>query len=481
MKSISNVEGDDALRDPGQRCADSMSAPARERRDELPVHEREGTAFSRAVTAGAKVTARLKAVPSRPHAESSPQHRKIAFAILPLFFLLSCSRDTGEKEPAVPVQVITVEKKTLQRSVTAEAVLFPLQQAAITPKISAPVKAFYIKRGSRVRKGQLLAVLENGDLAAAAQENKGSYDQAQAAYETATVSDLPQEVQKAQLDAQAAKQLFEAQQKIYNSRQELFQQGAMPRKELDQAGVDLTNAHNQYELAQKHLDALMAVGKQQALKSAAGQLESAKGKYLGAAAQLSYSEIRSPIDGVIADRPLYPGEMAAAGTPLLTVMDTSQVMARAHIPQPQAALLKVGDKATITIPGEDNPVEAKISVVSPALDPNSTTVEIWVQAKNSNQRLKPGTSVQVSMLAQTVPDALVIPATALLTAADGGISVMQVGADDHAHQKSVRVGIRQGDAVQIIQGLQAGDRIVASGAYGLPDNSKIKVESPNEK
>jgi multidrug efflux pump subunit AcrA (membrane-fusion protein) len=442
---------------------------------------REGTDFSRAVSLALAVPARLKAMPSRPRGAVSRQRCKIAVTILPLFFLLSCGKDSGEKEPAVPVQVISVQKRTIERMVTAEAVLFPLQQAAITPKISAPVKAFYIKRGSKVRKGQLLAVLENGDLAAAAQENKGSYDQAQAAYETTTVSDLPQEVQKAQLDAQAAKQSFDAQQKIYNSRQDLFQQGAMPRKELDQAGVDLTNARNQYELAQKRLDALMAVGKQQALKSAAGQLESAKGKYLGAAAQLSYSEIRSPIDGVIADRPLYPGEMAAAGTPLLTVMDTSQVIARAHIPQPQAALLKVGDKASITIPGEETPVEATISVVSPALDPNSTTVEIWVQAKNSEQRLKPGTSVQVSMLAQTVPDALIIPATALLTAQDGGTSVMQVSADDHAHQKSVRVGIRQGDTVQIVEGLQAGDRIVASGAYGLPDNSKIKVESQNEK
>ena len=318
--------------------------------------------------------------------------------------MLSCSKDSGEKEPAVPVQVVTVQKKTIQRTVTAEAILFPLQQAAITPKISAPVKAFYVKRGSRVHKGQLLAVLENSDLAAAAQENKGSYDQAQAAYETTTVSDLPQEVQKAQLDAQAAKELFTAQQKIYNSRQELFQQGAMPRKELDQAGVDLTNARNQYEIAQKHLDALMAVGKQQQLKSAAGQLESAKGKYLGAAAQLSYSEIRSPIDGVVTDRPLYPGEMAAAGTPLLTVMDISQVIARAHIPQPEAALLKVGDKATITVPGQENPIEGKITVVSPALDPNSTTVEVWVQVKNADQRLKPGTSVQVSMLAQTIAE-----------------------------------------------------------------------------
>ena len=212
----------------------------------------------------------------------------------------------------------------------------------------------------------------------------------------------------------------------------------MPRKELDQAGVDLTNARNQYEIAQQHLDALTKVGKQQPLKSAAGQLESAKGKYLGAAAQLSYSEIRSPIDGVVADRPLYPGEMAAAGTPLLTVMDISQVIARAHIPQPEAALLKAGDQATVTVPGEEDPIEGKITVVSPALDPNSTTVEVWVQIKNADQRLKPGTSVQLSMLAQTIPDALIIPAAALLTAQDGTTSVMQVSADDHAHQKTVK-------------------------------------------
>ena len=405
----------------------------------------------------------------------------IFLTIIPLLLLSGCAKDSGEKEVAVPVQVATVERKTIQHTVAAEAILFPLQQAAITPKISAPVKVFYVKRGSRVHKGQLLAVLENRDLAAAAQENKGSYSQAEAAFETSTVSDLPQEVQKAQLDVQAAQELFTAQQKIYSSRQELYQQGAMPRKELDQAGVDLTNARNQYEIAQKHLDALLAVGKQQQLKSAAGQLESAKGKYLGAAAQLSYSEIRSPIDGVVADRSLYPGEMAAAGTPLLTVMDISQVIARAHIPQPEAALLKAGDTASITIPGEENPVEGKITVVSPALDPNSTTVEIWVQAKNPQGRLKPGTSVQLSMVAQTIPNALMIPAAGLLTGKDGDTSVMQVSADTHAHQKSIKTGIGQGDEVQVTEGLQAGDQIVARGAYGLPDNSKVKAESPHDK
>jgi len=404
----------------------------------------------------------------------------VALAVI-LLFLSACSRESGEKEPIVSVQVATVEKKTIEHTVTAEAVLFPLTQSAITPKISAPVKTFYVKRGSRVHKGDLLAVLENRDLAAAAEDSKGAYDQAQATYEISTAAELPAEMQKAELDEKATRQTLDAMQLVYDSRRELFQQGALPRKEFDQAGLDLTQARNQHEIAKKHLDSLLAIGKHQTLKSAAGQLESAKGKYLEAQAALSYSEIHSPIDGVIADRPLYPGEMVAAGTPLLTVMDVSQVIARAHIPQQNAALLKLGDKATITAPGEEDPVQGAITVISPALDPNSTTVEVWVQAKNPEQHLKPGTSVQLSMLAGTAADALVVPASSLLTAQDGTSSVMLAGSDGRAHQKNVKPGIRQGDLLQIVEGVQAGDRVVTSGAYGLPDNTKIKVEGASEK
>ncbi len=199
---------------------------------------------------------------------------------------------------------------------------------------------------------------------------------------------------------------------------------------------------------------------------------------------MAYSEIRSPINGVVTDRPLYPGEMAAAGTPLLTVMDTTSVIARAHIPQDQASLLKLGDKATITVPaaisGEDDPIDGKVTVVSPALDPNSTTVEVWVQAKNPRGRLRPGTSVQIAMLARAVPNSLVIPAAAILTAPDRSNYVMVAGSDNRAHQKAVKTGIRQGDQVQILDGLADGDRVVASGAYGLPDNTKIRVEAAQE-
>ena len=390
---------------------------------------------------------------------------------------MACSSEKPAEQPTVSVQVAAVEKTSIQRVVEAQAVLFPLQQAAIVPKISAPVQKFLVKRGSTVKQDQLLAVLENRDLSAAAQDTKGAYQQAQATYETTTAANLPEEIQKAEADLEQAQQALDAQEKVFQSRQQLFEQGALPRKELDQSRVEITQARNQFAIAKKHLDALLAIGKPQELKAAAGQLESAKGKYLGAEAQLSYSEIRSPIHGVITDRPLYPGEMATAGTSLLTVMDISSVIAKAHIPQDQAAALKVGDNGTMAVPGMQQPIKGKVTIVSPALDPNSTTVEVWFEAKNPRQELKPGTSVHLSLTAQTVKDALVVPASSILTAQDGSNTVMLAGSDGMAHQQSVKVGIRNGDDVQIVEGVKEGDKVVSTGAYGLPDKTKIKIET----
>ncbi len=349
--------------------------------------------------------------------------------------------------------------------------MFPKDQAALTPKVTAPVRAFYVNRGSPVHRGQLLAVLENRDLAASVADNQGSYEQAQAAYGIAISSGLPEEWQKAEYDLKAAKEAYDAQQKMYDSRKVLFEQGALPRKDYDQSIVALTQAKAAYEIAQKHMTALETAGKKDQIKAAKGQLTSAQGKFEGAAAQLSYSEIKSPIDGVVTERPLYPGETAAAGTPLLVVMDTSSVIAKAHIPQQDAALLKVGDPATIIAPG-DVSVNGKVSLVSPALDPSSTTVEVWVTAPNPDAALRPGTTVTVEITARSVNDAIIVPASALLKTPDGATSVMVVGSDNKAHQVSVETGILQGDHVQITKGLSGGEKVVTSGAYGLPNDTQ---------
>jgi membrane fusion protein (multidrug efflux system) len=97
--------------------------------------------------------------------------------------------------------------------------------------------------------------------------------------------------------------------------------------------------------------------------------------------------------------------------------------------------------------------------------------------------LKPGTSVQLSLTAQTVKDALVIPASSVITQPDGTTAVMLAGADSLAHQKAVKLGIRNGDDVQILEGVTANDKVIASGAYGLPDKTRIKIaaaEAPPE-
>lgn len=394
-----------------------------------------------------------------------------------VLFFVGCSGGEKEPEPEVTVQAAPVEKADISRVINADAIIFPLAQAMITPKVSAPVRRFLVNRGQKVRKGQLLAELENRDLSAARLDNQGAYEQAQATYETSVGATLPEDIQKANLDVDTAQKALDAAQKVYSSRESLYQQGALPRKELDDAGVTLAQATSQFNQAKKHLDSLNAVVKQQTMKSAQGQLTSAKGKYLGAEAQLSYTEIRSPIDGWITDRPLYPGEMASTSAPLLTVMDISSVIAKAHIPQADAMLLRQGDKATITVPGID-PVPATVTVVSPALDPNSTTVEIWVQAKNANQQLRPGTTVQISVTSQTVHDALVVPASALLNASGNKAQVMVIDQQSKAQSRDVQTGIQSQDDVQIIAGLKPGEQVVTQAAYGLPDKTKVKVEKP---
>jgi HlyD family secretion protein len=384
------------------------------------------------------------------------------------------SKEASQPEPVVSVQVATVQPKNIQRIITADAVLYPLNQADIVPKISAPIRKFYVNRGSPVRAGELVAVLENKDLSAAVVQGKGTYDQAQAAYATATQMTVPEVVQTAELNVQGTRQAMQSAELVYKSRLKLYQSGAIARNLMDQSRVTYVQARNQYEIAMAHLKALQAVGRAQQIKAAEGQLTSAQGTYLAAQAQYDYSRITSPIDGVVADRPLYEGEMASAGAPLMTVMDISHIVAREHIAPQQAFLLRVGDPATISMGEGDPGVPGKVSVVSPAVDPNSTTVQVWVDAPNPGDRLKPGATVSVSMVARTVKNALVVPSGAILTAPDGSTSVMVVGPHDHAHQTNVKTGIREGDEVQILTGLQAGMQVVTEGAYGLPDGTKVK-------
>jgi len=101
------------------------------------------------------------------------------------------SKKAAEAEPVVPVEVTEARRDSIQRIVQADGILYPVEQSNIIPKISAPVKSFAVSRGDHVRKGQLLAVLENRDLAAGVQDAKGTYEQASAQYRNTAAATVP--------------------------------------------------------------------------------------------------------------------------------------------------------------------------------------------------------------------------------------------------------------------------------------------------
>jgi multidrug efflux pump subunit AcrA (membrane-fusion protein) len=400
----------------------------------------------------------------------------MAMVLLSALLLQGCNKaNESDTAALVTVQAEHPEVGAISEHITADATLSPVAEAAISPKITAPVRAFYVQRGTKVRKGQLLAELENRDLSAQALDNQGQFTAAQASFEMQTKAQVPEDYHKAELDVAQARAQLDLQKQIVEARKKLFAEGAIPGRDYDTAVAALVQAQTAYDVAQNHMESLKAVSRAASVQQAEGQLSSAKGKYLAAQAQVSYSEIRSPITGVVTDRPLFPGETVNSGATLITVMDTSSLLAKVHLSQIVAQQLKAGDEATVEIPGVEKPVSAKVSLVSPALDPGSTTVEVWIRVENKGGKYKAGTPVRASINGKTAEKAIKVPLSAVLTAQDGTKTVMVVGADGAAHKTPVDLGISDGEDVQIIKGLEGSETVITTGSYGLDDGTKVKV------
>lgn len=406
----------------------------------------------------------------------------LALFLLSLCLLCAgCSKSDETAPTAVMVQAVHPQREDIAEQIAADATLAPISQASISPKVTAPVKKFYVQRGSRVKAGQLLVTLENNDLAAAALDGKGAFDAAQGTYDIATGATVPEDAVKAQLDLAQATANLNLAQSIVDSRTQLFSEGAIPGRDLDSAKAALVQAKATYDIAKQHSESMQKISHEAALESAQGQLASAKAKYMGAQAQLSYTEIRSPISGVVTDRPLFAGETAAAGTPVITVMDTSALLAKLHMSQIQAQQLKNRAPASIAVRGLDEPVAAKVSLISPALDPGSTTMEVWLRVENPKGALKVGTPVRTTITGRTASNALTVPQEAIQTGPDGVSKfVLVIASDGAATRKTVTLGITNSESAQILSGVTAADNVITTGGYGLDEGTKVKIGAAAE-
>lgn len=405
-----------------------------------------------------------------------------AWVLTALMLLVAsgCKKKAEEApEISVTVQAAHPTVGPISEEIAADAILAPLSQAAISPRIGAPIRAEYVQRGARVHKGQLLLSLEDRDLQANALDSKGMLSAAQASYTATTQATIPEELKKAQGDADQAKVASDVAAKTAQERRKLFEQGALSGRDADTAYAAAAQADAAHEAAQKHLESVQETTSITDRQTAEGQVASARGKLQNAQAQVDYANLRSPIDGVVTDRPLFAGETASSGTPVITVMDTSSLLAKLHLAQAAAQKLTLGHKAEVHIPGMDDPLQAAVSFISPALDRGSTTVEVWLKLPNGNGHLKVGTPVHAVILGTTIDNALQVPVGAILPTQDGGTSVMLMGADGTAHKRVVKVGLRTPETVQIISGIAAADTVITNGGYGLDEGTKVEVGKPD--
>ncbi len=403
--------------------------------------------------------------------------------LLSVVFLTACGKEKEKEasagDSAVVVQTEAVVRRPINLLIEGDAVLYPVGQASVTSKISAPIRRILVNRGDHVAVGQLLAELESRDLEATAQETHSQYDQAQASLQTTTGATVPEDRAKAEADVQSTQQALEAAKKVYENRSQLQKEGALAQKLVDDAKVAMVLAQSQYDTARSHLNAVSRVTGTEQVKGAQAQVAAAKAHYDSAAVQVAYSKVLSPISGVVSDRPLYPGEMAAAGASIISIVNISRVVARANIPLKQMTAIRSGMPATIT--GAEGILNGRVTVVSPAVDPSTTTVEVWVEAENPGERMRPGGTVRVAIRADVIQSALVIPAAALLSADEGGEKVLIMGADSKVHSSRVKVGVREGSNVQILSGANEGDKVVVSGGLGLEDGAKVTLNAGEKK
>lgn len=338
-----------------------------------------------------------------------------ATSILFASLLLGGCRAAQEEPEAKPLVNVTVSKAQMADvpvAVNAPAIVHPRQQAGVASRITAPILELFVGKGDRVAADAKLARLDSRDL-------------------TAQRADALAAMRQAQVSAER--------------RAHLFQEGAIPERDL---------LASQTELAQ--------------LKARLELIET----------QLTFADLRSPFAGQITEQFLYPGDMAQPSTPVFTVADIEVVVARAQVPQGDAAPVRPG-LACAFRPGDSEvgPFTGRLSTVNRAVDPARQTIEAWCEIANADGRLLPGTFGEVRIQTGPPSRSLVVPLGAVQLAEGTRTgSVLVVDKDNVAHRKDIEAGVAFDGQMQILKGLSEGDTVVVEGAYGLPDGASVRIK-----
>ena len=204
------------------------------------------------------------------------------------------------------------------------------------------------------------------------------------------------------------------------------------------------------------------------------EMEALEASYNLAKLELDYTQIRAPIDGVISERFAKIGNTIAVGEPVFRVTSFDPLVAYLHVPEREYRNIKEGQLVGIEIDAlQGQPVVAAVTRVSPVVDPATGTFKITIEITDPERRIKPGMFGRIGIVYDKHENALQIPRSAILEE-DGETSVFVV-VEDKATRKAVTTGYSNKGMVEIVTGIDDGDRIVTVGHVGLKEDATVTI------
>jgi membrane fusion protein (multidrug efflux system) len=251
---------------------------------------------------------------------------------------------------------------------------------------------------------------------------------------------------------------------------------AVQRAELQQAQAALNlaeaNARRSEELFARRFVS------QGALDGARSQLESARAALALAQARLDRTRIRAPFDGVLGLREVSPGDYVKEGEALVGIADIALLKVDFRLPERYLARVRIGQTLEVgseVLPGER--YTATVDAIDPQLDAQGRSLLLRARLPNPQGRLRPGGFVQVRLILDPRPEALVVAEEALVPAPGNQLFVYRV-VDQRAQRVEVKTGVRREAQVEILQGLAPGDLVVTAGQLKLRDGAAVQLAAP---
>ena len=359
-----------------------------------------------------------------------------------------------------PSKLAKVEKGDLAKSVVATGKVTPITKVEIKSKASGIVKKLLVEYGDTVKKGQLLAQLDKIEIEAQVEQSQAALQAAQASLESSRA-----DYERAKVDAEGPD--VPLLQREYQRAVEMAKDGVVSQSALDDADKNYKMALNKQNVAKAQTTVLRA-------KIAQSQAEMARDQanLKQLEEQLSYTDIISPIDGIVLSRDVEMGDavssilvLGSAATLVMTLGDTSQVYVKGKVDESDIGKVYLGQPARIKVESfKDktfNGVVTKISPMGVEKD-NVTTFEVRVSINNPGGELKAEMTANAEIILEEHKNVLQIPEGAILYDKDkkASVEVPEARAKDGKKKVAVNIGISNGAKTEVLAGLKEGDEVV---------------------